>query len=576
MEYQIGIPFSEYSLQLNSNGMQTFINELQGNFFLRTPKQNSPTLLYYVVRFNNKKYRFAMGVKVYPNQWNKLKQSAETSNKLSKLERLNNAIVNEKIEEYKYRLSQFKTYLCNNPWEIVNGDKLLKAFIYNNKVMDNCIEYLRKCKDEDKSISDGTKKDYKSAIDNLEKYSVGDKTITSFNELNKKYIKGYYNFLLSIDDNPRTKDGKLSIGYINKQIGQLWTMLNKYAVENEIMNLSILQEWEDRTAWEKKDKTKKNEKGIALRDDEIILLWNYWYKIKIQRDKDILATFLLECLTGQRFSDIEKITDNLNTIHTITTIQLAQQKGGKGIRVGIIFQLAKTILTEYKNQMPQIYGNDYSNKRMKIIGKNAGIQGRETITRHSGNNTHVTADIKERYELLTQHTGRRTFITLLALREWNANRIKQYSGHSDIEMVERYTKIKDSADYERFHYAIKNEPHNILRYVDEEENKKLFGIVSLPMPSYHYPSEEERYRAEIDEAKRVLSMFKVPASKFMEINDIDELRSMMYCIEHDILDVIKDRKIIKEIFNNADKSLDDKANELHKLYLECKENYPHD
>ena len=174
--------------------------------------------------------------------------------------------------------------------------------------MDNCIEYLRKCKDEDKSISDGTKKDYKSAIDNLEKYSVGDKTITSFNELNKKYIKGYYNFLLSIDDNPRTKDGKLSIGYINKQIGQLWTMLNKYAVENEIMNLSILQEWEDRTAWEKKDKTKKNEKGIALRDDEIILLWNYWYKIKIQRDKDILATFLLECLTGQRFSDIEKIT----------------------------------------------------------------------------------------------------------------------------------------------------------------------------------------------------------------------------------------------------------------------------
>ncbi len=65
--------------------MQTFINELQGNFFLRTPKKNSPTLLYYVVRFNNKKYRFAMGVKVYPNQWNKLKQSAETSNKLSKV-----------------------------------------------------------------------------------------------------------------------------------------------------------------------------------------------------------------------------------------------------------------------------------------------------------------------------------------------------------------------------------------------------------------------------------------------------------------------------------------------------------
>lgn len=551
--------------------MQTFIKELQGNFFLRAPKQDSPTLLYYVVRFNDKKYRFATGVKVYPNQWNKVYQIAEINSKLSKLERLNNAIVNKKIEEYKYRFSQFKTYLCNNPLEIVNGENLLKAFIYNNKVMDNCIEYLRNCKDEDKSISSGTKKDYKSAIDNLEKYSLEDKKITSFNDLNKKFIKGYYNYLLSIDNNPRTKDGKLSVSYINKQIGQLWTMLNKYAVENEIMNPSILQEWKERTAWEKKDKTKQNEKGIALRDDEIILLWNYWHNIDSQRDKDILATFLLECLTGQRFSDIEKITENLNTIHTITTIQLAQKKGGKGIRVGIIFELAKTILTEYKNQMPTSYGNAYSNKRMKVIGKNAGIKGKETIIRHSGNDTHVTSELKERYELLTQHTGRRTFITLLVLREWGANRIKQYSGHSDIEMIERYTKIKDSADYERFRYAVKNDPKNVLKFVDEEENNRLFGTVPISVPFYHYPNPEERFRAEIEEAKRVLSMFNVPACDFMEIYDIDELRSMMYSIEHDILEVIKDRQLIKNIFNNDNKTLAEKAKELHQLYLACKE-----
>ena len=52
--------------------------------------------------------------------------------------------------------------------------------------------------------------------------------------------------------------------------------------------------------------------------------------------------------------------------------------------------------------------------------------------------------------LLSQHTGRRTFITLLALREWSANRIKQYSGHSEIEMVERYTKIRDEYNMRYF------------------------------------------------------------------------------------------------------------------------------
>lgn len=45
---------------------------------------------------------------------------------------------------------------------------------------ENCIEYLRKCKDEDKTISEGTKKDYKSALDNLEKFCSQGNTVNVF------------------------------------------------------------------------------------------------------------------------------------------------------------------------------------------------------------------------------------------------------------------------------------------------------------------------------------------------------------------------------------------------------------
>ena len=47
-------------------------------------------------------------------------------------------------------------------------------------------EDLRKCKDEDKTISEGTKKDYKSALDNLEKFCSQGNTVNSFNEFTKK------------------------------------------------------------------------------------------------------------------------------------------------------------------------------------------------------------------------------------------------------------------------------------------------------------------------------------------------------------------------------------------------------
>ena len=55
-------------------------------------------------------------------------------------------------------------------------------------------------------------------------------------------------------------------------------------------------------------------------------------------------------------------------------------------------------------------------------------------------------------------------------------------------------------------------------------------------------------------------MFNVPASKFVGLSDIDELRSMMYGIEHQLLDVIEDRKLIKAIFNNAGRALEKPMN----------------
>ena len=80
--------------------MQNFIQELQGNFFLRSPKQTTPTLLYYVVRINNKKIRLATGVKIYPQHWDKSKQKAIITPQQPKQTRINNGIVNEKIAEY--------------------------------------------------------------------------------------------------------------------------------------------------------------------------------------------------------------------------------------------------------------------------------------------------------------------------------------------------------------------------------------------------------------------------------------------------------------------------------------------
>ena len=103
---------------------------LKGNFNLRQTKvADKITPIYYVISINGKQYKFATGVKVICSQWNKEKQQALESNKLSNADNRNNKVANEVIEKYKDSLAQYLEYLSVNTNEIPNY-QTLKRFIY--------------------------------------------------------------------------------------------------------------------------------------------------------------------------------------------------------------------------------------------------------------------------------------------------------------------------------------------------------------------------------------------------------------------------------------------------------------
>ena len=77
--------------------LQNFFNEIKANFNLRDCKSNKPTNVYMIVIINGKKYHLPTGVKVYPDQWNKAKQEAYISHRLTEMDNLNNEIVNKKM-----------------------------------------------------------------------------------------------------------------------------------------------------------------------------------------------------------------------------------------------------------------------------------------------------------------------------------------------------------------------------------------------------------------------------------------------------------------------------------------------
>ena len=92
---------------------QIFFNEVRASFNLRKPKSDRPTNIYLVCRINKKQVKLSTGVRVYPDQWNTKKQEAYVSPRLTELDNINNAIVNDEINKLKADFIDFKRYICD-------------------------------------------------------------------------------------------------------------------------------------------------------------------------------------------------------------------------------------------------------------------------------------------------------------------------------------------------------------------------------------------------------------------------------------------------------------------------------
>lgn len=241
---------------------------------------------------------------------------------------------------------------------------------------------------------------------------------------------------------------------------------NKYLTETEISSLTI-KLFNDKSA----------PNHIALRDDEVMLLYNYQPTCK--RDEEIRDIFLLECTFGHRITDILRLDERLEKVDGKYYITISPKKTpNKKIEVGIIFKIAKDILIDkYHCKLPSIT-KDMINKNIKRIALEAGIQGEELQSFHYQGESAPKEIKRPRYECISTHTGRRTFISLLVARGWNYEQISKFTGQT-IKMVEHYDKATNKY-IDIYKDSLANRPNEIVQLYNEESNISQPQQVSLP------------------------------------------------------------------------------------------------
>jgi integrase len=270
------------------------------------------------------------------------------------------------------------------------------------------------------SITLGTKKHYLSFRNHLSRFEKEVKYKLSFESIDYTFFDKFIAYL--------QKDVGLTNNTIHKQICWLKAFMN-WATDREYnKNLDY-----------RKFKTKEEETDIVyLTEDELMKLKSI--QIKNNRLANLRDVFCFACFTGQRFSDVSEIKpeDVKNGFW-----HLRVQKTKSILKIPLSKPASEILRKYFDNGIPlPVISNQKSNEYLKELCKFAEIDDPIKTIRYKGSEKIETTHPK--YELITTHTARRTFVTLSLEKGLRAETVMKITGHKDYKTMKRYLKITEN------------------------------------------------------------------------------------------------------------------------------------
>lgn len=357
-------------------------------------------------------------LKVKPNTFNKLKQSASDINsKLSEYENeIQNIFKKYELEEQIPTVEDIK--FCFNS-AFSNGQVIIKAKGF--------FEYFDEFTTENGRIKNWTIRTYEK-FSSVRKHLFAFNSKLSFAFLDEKGLTLYVEFL-------RDKL-KFRNSTIEKQISFLKWFLKWAKAKGYSEYLSY-------EAFRPKFKATQK-KIIFLTQAELKTLELYEIpegKQYLERVRDV---FIFLCYCGIRYSDALNLkrSDIKDDYFEITTV-----KTGDSLKIELN-KNSKKILDKYKgipfehDRVLPIISNQKMNDYIKELAKLAEINEPIRLTHYKGNNR--IDEVVPKCDLLGTHAGRRTFICTALSLGIPVNVVMKWTGHADYKSMKPYIDIADS------------------------------------------------------------------------------------------------------------------------------------
>lgn len=284
-----------------------------------------------------------------------------------------------------------------------------------------------------KPVKEGTIKTYRQTLFLLKEFSTAKKWKLKFSDMNPEFHKEFVHFLSMEYISPES--GKsFKPNSVGKHITNLKTFLSS-ALERKITTIQDFKMKGFKVLKEEVD-------SIYLNKEEIIVLENISLPTNSHAEK-ARDLFIIGCHTGLRISDLKRLSkDHIRHANNENYIEIEMQKTEKPVTIPLTEKL-ESLLLKYQTASGNFFTGIHDqrvNDAIKEVAAKEEIFKKEVIVNTTEKGLRVSK-LVPKYQLITNHTARRSFATNKVLEGYPYSAIMLITGHKTEKAFLRYVKI---------------------------------------------------------------------------------------------------------------------------------------
>lgn len=389
-------------------------------------------------------------IKIDVTKWDSKKATLKGTNTIGKAE-LESKISTRKSLIYKI-FDSLDNATINNAIFNLEIDKALHPEKYKTQIkIDTLLKFVkqfiedaptRKDKNTGRLLTHNNIQQYRATEKHLKAFadSVKKKDFT-FDEIDQLFYDGFVAYLQKeipdIDNTGKPKVDEDNNLVLLKESFTANSVGKHIRILKLMLNEATIQGYNTSTYYNSFHVFTEDTDTIYLNESELQQLKNKDFSKSPYLDR-VRDWFLLLAWTGCRFSDLEKVgkTDIKNGF-----ITFRQQKTNNKVTIPL-HPVVLEILEKYDYNLPEPISNQRFNEYIKEVAKLANISSKESVTMTKGGQ--LITESYNKWELISSHTGRRSFCTNMYKRGLPTLMIMSISGHKTEKSFLKYIKVKQS------------------------------------------------------------------------------------------------------------------------------------